>query len=669
MSTTCPDGRVVHTPPAKTREGLLGYVLRVSEENGYDSPWHIFALAGMSQGQMTTTTLPIDKLSKVIGRSVQELARLPWQCCPNGDPVPSMSEGRPQLLRHLLLKYPRICPHCIAENGVIDAAWDLRIMLACPKHGVPMVDRCPACHRKLTWFRRGLDRCRCGHRLAAGERSTFPQHTFDLLQVIYDTLHGLPTNPTPPSGIPASDLQRMGIDDLLKLLTKVGNAIVGDEPRGKYAAYDPDRLVRLSGVFEDWPRQFHRFLRTIDSTPNQATMGLARRFGCFYSGLVAAKSIAKEKMVFFRAAFGQYASNDGVTPGADPRFFLTPTKWRALREQGLSPAQIRLQTKGAGAPINVVNCTELAQRLGVRPITARRWVELGLFGLERQGILASGQTIYKTPITLPRKVTAGAMDVRRAAKYLGIPVSMLTRLRRDGYYRVDHLGAYQVQFNQLDLNRLRTDFLIRAPKTLSALPEGHVTLTAFFRMKLYGVENKYQIVRSILDGSLIPAGCLGDRIGDLVIANESIEAFREDTAVHDDIPASRAANLLECDPSICVALVARGELQGIYHGRFLYVTTRSVEAFRARYVSCVSIAKRLSSSSRHVTRLLSNRGINLLKVQRTYRSNVSPQFFCPTTEAERLFGKDEVLDDLPANQWSRRPAYRTQRPMLFLPND
>lgn len=640
MSLTCPDGCIVHTPPANIREGLLGYILRVSEANGYDTPWHIFSLAGIGQRTMTASTLPIENLSRIIGRPVQELARLPWQQYPNGDPVPPLNEGRSQLLRHLLLRHPKICPHCVAENGVIDAAWDLRIMLACPKHGVAMVDRCPACQHKLTWFRRGLGHCRCGHHLTASERSSFPQHTIDLLQVIYDTLHGLPTNPAPPSGIPANDLHRLGIDDLLELLTKVGNAIMGREPRGKYTAYDPDRLVRLSGVFEDWPKQFHRFLRSIDLNPDQATMGLARRFGSFYSELVAAKRIAKEKMVFFRTAFGEYAHLYGVAPGADPRFFLTPTKWRAMREQGLSPSQIRLQTRDANKPTNMVNQTELALRLGVRPSTAKRWAAQGLFGLERHGSCANGQSVYKTPISLPRKVATGTMDVRRAAKYLGIPVSMLVRLRRDGYYRIGHLGVYLTQFNELDLDRLRTDILDHAPKILPELPVGHITLTAFFRMKLYGVENKYQIVRSILDGNLVPTGRRGDDIGDVVIAGDTIAAFREEMSRHGTIPSSKAAKVLECDSSVCASLVLQGKLQGTYRGRNLYVTTESIEIFRAQYISCIGIAKRLGYGFRRVRqvrRVLSEQGSDLLKVQQTCQSKSAEQIFCAREQAERLF--------------------------------
>lgn len=662
MYTTCPDGQLVYTPPAKNREGLLGYVLRLSEANGYDTPWHILKMAGLTQSQMTSASLPIGKLSRLIGRPVQELEQLPWQRYPNGDSVPT--DGRAELLAHLLLKHPKICPHCVAENGFVDPAWDLRLMLACPTHGITLVNRCPACQRKLSWFRPGLLRCRCGHDITTAEHPAYPQHTLDLLQVIYDTVHGLPTNPRPPSRIPANDLHRMGIDDLLKLLGKVGNALIGNEPRGKYNAWSQERLERIATFFQDWPKHFHHFLRTNDPRPNQATLGLVRRFEDFYRSVVMAKRIPREKMLFFRAAFGQYGSYYGVNAGADPRFFLSPQKWRALRKNH-SVAQIRRQTHEKSAPTDVINQTELAKQLGVQGITVRRWAEQGLFGLKREAGTVGGQAFYKPPSQLPRRAT-GTLDTRKAAKYLEIPVSILERLRRDGYYCAGYFGTRVTQFNQLDLNKLRIDLLGRAPATLSTLPAEHVTLTAFFRMKLYGVENKYQIVRNILDGTLVPAGHLGKNIGDIAIANQSIEAFRQDMTVHDAIPAIRAAKILECDASVCTTLVAIGQLEGIYHGRFLYVTTESLASFQKRYISCVSIANRLGTSSRRVTRMLLAEGIDLLRVQRTYRSNITPQAFCSTQDAERAFGQntsplfyqEESARELLAEQYAASTTYR-----------
>ncbi len=643
MYTTCPDGQLVYTPPAKAREGLLGYVLRISEANGYETPWYIFALAGITPAQMTSGSLPIDKLSKIIGRPLQELAHQAWHSYPDGNPLPPTNGGRHQMVSQLLLKHPKICPQCVAENGSVDSAWDLRIMLACPKHRIALLDHCPVCRRKLTWFRQGLDRCRCGHRITIAEQSLFPQHTIDLLQVIYDTLHGLPTNPTPPSQMPASDLQQLGINDLLKLLTKVTNTLAGKKSRGKSATYDRDTLVHLSDFFQSWPKQFHCFLYGIDSALNQATAGLARRFDSFYRSVVTAKSIPREKLVFFRTAFGQYGPSCGPTPGADPRFFLTPEKWRELREQGLSPSQIRLQTEGTGTPTNVVNRVELARRLGVRPITARRWAEQGILGLELQDTLISGQSVYKTPIKLPNKVTDGAVDIHKAAKHLGISVSMLERLRHDGYYHVDHLSARFKQFNYFDLNKLRADFLACAPKKIPDVPASFITLATFCRMRIYGPDNKYRILRNILDGTLIPVGRLGENIGDLVIDGQSIQSFREDVSIHYALPALIVGKVLECDPRICPTLVTWGELQGSYRGRNLYVTTQSLEEFRAKYLSCQSIAKRLNSTSKLVVRLLTDQGINLLNVPRPNRSNVSPQPFSPREQAEQLFGSIIVL--------------------------
>ncbi len=640
MISSRPDGRVVHTPPAREREGLLGYVLRVSEANGYDTPWPIFSLAGMTQGEMKTSIIPIEKLSEVIGRPVDELARLPWHRYPNGTRM-SAKATRPQLLRHLLIRYPKICTQCIAESGVVDAAWDLRIMLACPKHGTPMVDLCPACQGKLTWFRPGLDRCRCGQQLVAPEALPYPQHTIDLLQVVYDTLHGLPTNPTPPSGIPACDLHRMGIDDLLRLLTKIGNAVSGTEARGKYAAYAPDRLIRLSQVFSDWPRQFHRFLRSIDPDPDKATLGLARRFYKFYSLIAAAKWTTKEKMVFIRSAFGQYGFYGGTTSGADPRFFLPPTKWQSLRQQGLSPSQMRKQSGESNVPADVVNQRELARRLGVRVATAQSWAKQGVFGLECCDSLTGGQPVYKIPAGLPRKVIEGAMNVREAGKHLGIPISILMRLRRDGYYRVKHVGRNLTQFSKADLEALRNDILAYAPKKFSVVPEGRITLAAIFRMKMRGIENKYEVVRRVLEGTLVPAGRIGNSIGDVVVTVDWIESFRQNMNVHDTISASRTSKIIESDQSVISALVAQGKLQGMYRGRNLYVTSDSIKSFQERYVPCISIAKRLGWGIRRALRFLSEHDVDLLRVSRSDQPTSSGQSFVPREQAERLFGSNE----------------------------
>lgn len=633
-----PDGKLVHTPPTKAREGLLGYILRISEANGYETPWTILWSQGLiRRGKPLAAVLPIDKLSQIIGRSVEELRQLPWSSYPDGNPAPLTTKGTPQLLRHLRLMQPKICPCCVAERGVVDAAWDLRIMLACPTHGVALLDHCPTCHNRLSWYRRGLNRCQCGHEFTMEEQRPVPQHTSDLLRVIDDTLYGILTDPNPVSGIPAADLQRMGIDDLLKLLARFATVLLyrGQNAVTGISSYDLELLIRLSGIFENWPNQFLQFLHTIDREPTNAAIGLPHRFGNFHNNIIIARKIGKEKVHFLRKAFGQYGSLSNAESRIDPRYFLTPAQFKSLREQGFSASQIRSEIDGV-TPKNLVNQKELARRLGVRPQTADSWAQHGRFGLKIRVNKASGQSEYEVPEELPKRVIAHGLTAHSAKTYLGIPQSMLQRLRRDGYYPSQHIGRKFAQFSKPDLDALHYRFLACASKELSSLPEKHVTLAECLRMRLNGTENKYRLLSSILDGAISPIGRLGNSIGDLVLACDTVETFRQTTTPAPMMSVTVAAKHLDCDRAVVPGLFEIGALEGEYKGSALYLTVRSVNAFRAKFASCAHVAKKLGTSSRYVTRRLSECGIKLLFVPRRNSKAEHHQAFLRQSKVQRV---------------------------------
>ena len=64
---------LVRTPLPNNYESLLGYVLRISEENGYQSPAEIAQLAGMSAKHVKSRYLPVRKLAPIVGLNAQEL--------------------------------------------------------------------------------------------------------------------------------------------------------------------------------------------------------------------------------------------------------------------------------------------------------------------------------------------------------------------------------------------------------------------------------------------------------------------------------------------------------------------------------------------------------------------------------------------------------------------
>ena len=63
---------VRHPAPYPT-ESLVGYVLRLAEENGYASPWSVYSLAGLKQNEIRTSGFKLEKLAAIINRPASEL--------------------------------------------------------------------------------------------------------------------------------------------------------------------------------------------------------------------------------------------------------------------------------------------------------------------------------------------------------------------------------------------------------------------------------------------------------------------------------------------------------------------------------------------------------------------------------------------------------------------
>src|ERR1019366_7679275 len=154
---------LVRHPATNPTESLVGYALRLSEKNGYVSPWSLCQLAGMRQRELQTAGIKIEKLAAVANRSVFELNRIAFS--------PGDNRKLFSLLGHRLtstdlsISQPSICPRCIAEKGFIEAHWHLKLMVACPSHQCVATSHCPNCAKRLRWFRPGLLECECGGNL------------------------------------------------------------------------------------------------------------------------------------------------------------------------------------------------------------------------------------------------------------------------------------------------------------------------------------------------------------------------------------------------------------------------------------------------------------------------------------------------------------------------
>src|SRR5580704_854594 len=143
---------VRHPAPFPT-ESLVGYVLRLTEENGYASPWSLYSLAGLNQSEIRTSGFKLEKLAGIINRPASELESIGY-FAPRNRPRWARLLGHCLVPADLNIVNPGLCPRCVAEKGFIEAHWHLTLMVGCPVHECMTALCCPKCGKRLRLFRR-----------------------------------------------------------------------------------------------------------------------------------------------------------------------------------------------------------------------------------------------------------------------------------------------------------------------------------------------------------------------------------------------------------------------------------------------------------------------------------------------------------------------------------
>ncbi len=147
--------RLLRTPAPQPGESFPGYLLRLTEENSYDSLRWIPEQAGLTvdpaRGKWADLWTPgphITLLCEMTGLSQVELASLQEPLAPDC------------LMRW---KAPKVCPSCLREESWCRKAWDVLPFTVCPLHRIVLVDSCPHCEHPVSWVRNSISVCRCGY--------------------------------------------------------------------------------------------------------------------------------------------------------------------------------------------------------------------------------------------------------------------------------------------------------------------------------------------------------------------------------------------------------------------------------------------------------------------------------------------------------------------------
>jgi len=265
---------LVRTPQPFPTESFVGYVLRVSERNGYDSPRQLLHLAQISLAAYPAPGLAVEPLARILGFDPEQLEPIAYR-------AHAGTAHHFKILEHplrgglshapLRLKTPAFCPQCVSQRGYLDAFWDLTVAVGCYEHRRHVLTHCPTCHERVSAMRPGLLTCRCGASLRNAQTDALDTPTVELMGVLQAKLHQRPLSSVAnTSGLPMGLLEQLTLWTVIRLL-KTLERCEAQEPVGSKAAVPPPAqgeggsLAAAVAALARWPQGYREFLARSES--------------------------------------------------------------------------------------------------------------------------------------------------------------------------------------------------------------------------------------------------------------------------------------------------------------------------------------------------------------------------------------------------------------------
>lgn len=167
--TTSPypvEQKLVVTPPRLSDESLLGYMMRLTEANGYLSQKAIIRLLEQHSGKslraasdVVSDIAALEALEGYVDAPPSSLTPWAWRAMESASGPYFNIRGAPIPMDALMTEHAQVCPACLAEGGYVKEDWELSGVTVCSKHAIALVDRCPGCHRFLAVLRIPLATC------------------------------------------------------------------------------------------------------------------------------------------------------------------------------------------------------------------------------------------------------------------------------------------------------------------------------------------------------------------------------------------------------------------------------------------------------------------------------------------------------------------------------
>lgn len=174
-------------------ESAGSILLRTSAHNGYHSPRKLLHSLAMLEDSdfllKTESTISSEEMIK------KACSLLGVDIPKDHVAIPRKVQNSPDhylfcgvsVHRLLIRKKSQYCPECIEEKGYFLRVWDHKLINACSKHEVKLVNTCHVCNISISWDRKHLLECDCGASLITAPTEKMECKGTKLLIDIFNT--------------------------------------------------------------------------------------------------------------------------------------------------------------------------------------------------------------------------------------------------------------------------------------------------------------------------------------------------------------------------------------------------------------------------------------------------------------------------------------------------
>jgi hypothetical protein len=596
---------LVRTPAPYPIESLQSYILRLSEENGYDTPVHILHAAGLTAHSMHSVDVPLDKLVGITGRDITTLQTISNKASHQAYHSKILKENlkRSASTPQFDLKRAFFCPQCVQDDGYIEAFWSLSYAVGCPKHGCVPITQCDECGDKVSWFRPGLLTCRCGANYADQSLETLDEDVLDFMKIIALKVYGFNLGGLKnKSGYPIKHFDELSLSSLLLIMNVL--------QKQYYKCHGPSSVTHSSAidasvnVFKNWPHGYHEFLTDLGDyyeTTRPPESSLRRQFELFYLALFKNSSF-KNDTDFLKSEFIEFGKGVWGKGHIDKKL---------LSNQSLK-SDMRYLTK-----------SQFCERTGMSPRVLNMIIDSTYINKKTIPLGNGGsRVIIDTRGLLIPNIFIKAVPIREAGASLGVPVSVLKYLK-EGLMSTDslHRGRKETWFVE-ELGFLMQSARAHA-KPIGFYNKEMVSLQSVLRKKLRSDVVKADIVSAVIEGTLPTESSANDKLSDFLVDKEKVMALIErhkSRKEQSTMTFPEAAKKLGLDVSVIKDAVKQEILvSSVVNGR-VRITEESVKYCNEKYVALSGLAVALKTSARLLLRLCKTHQIEIISLKRNSKA-------------------------------------------------